>query len=109
MYLSTVCFAPGGDVGILDMWSVDKLCSGVDVRRSPCFCLVCLLPLFGVLGKKHAGDWLRMANSLPGSALDSSAAADETASEVTVFGAVFLGSLIRVLRGLPERSCTVTI
>lgn len=109
VYSSTACFSPGGGIGILDRLSVDELCTGVDVRWASRFCLFCPLPLFGVLGKKHAVVWLRMAKSLPGSAFDSSVAGDKTVSEVTFFVGVFLGFLFLVFRGPPERSPTVTI
>lgn len=103
VYSSTACFAGGGD-GILDRLLVNERCTGVDVWWTSCFCLFCPLPLFGVLGKKHAVDWLRTAESLPGSAFDSWVAGDKTGSEVAFFVGVFLGSLFLVFRGLPERS-----
>ena len=52
----------------------EGLWTGVDVRMASCVCLVRRLPLFGVLCKKVAVDWLTMAASLTGTAFDSSMA-----------------------------------
>lgn len=82
---------------------MDELCTGEDVRGPSCFGLVFPLPLFGVLCKKHAVDWPRVAKSLPGTAFDSSVTGDETVFEVIFFVGVFLGFLFLVFRGRPER------
>lgn len=61
VYSSTACFAPGGGTGILESLLVDERSTGVEVRWASCFCLFRPLPLFGVLGKRHAVGWLGMA------------------------------------------------
>lgn len=81
---------------MLDTMSVAELRTGVEVRRACRVGPVCLLPLFGVLCKELAVDWLTLAKSLSGTLLDSSVACDETVSEVTFSAGVFLGFLFLV-------------
>ncbi|KAG7236053.1 hypothetical protein INR49_001455, partial [Caranx melampygus] len=43
---------------------VEELRIGVEVQQASSDCAVRLLPLFGVPGNKHAGDWLATPISL---------------------------------------------
>lgn len=70
-YFRSTWFAPAQDFEMLDRASAEELRTGVEVRQASCVCLVCPLPLFGVLDKGLAVDWLTLAKSLPGTALDS--------------------------------------
>lgn len=84
VHFNSACFAPGGDVEMLDRLSVEVLRIGVEVRLGSRVFPFCPLCLFGVFCKELTADRLTTAFSPPGTMSDSSVAGDETAPVVSL-------------------------